>query len=224
MSSETSGRAPGPHHAGGGGRGDGAREGSCHCGADGTRYRARPMSVATSRPGRRPWHGRPAERARWRRVEPVAGRLPAGPVDGPGPHHPHRLSARWAVGRAGRAGGVRSRPHRRRRRGAAADARSGGPRPVAFAGGHRLGRARSRRSWWARCWCWRSRILAAGGDQALLPSLEVAYALVLAIASLSLYRGPGRHARRASARLARPRPAGPCRRHHGRHERRPRPS
>ena len=35
------------------------------------------------------------------------------------------------------------------------------------------------------------KILAAGGDQALLPSLEVAYALVLAIASLSLYAALG---------------------------------
>jgi hypothetical protein len=35
------------------------------------------------------------------------------------------------------------------------------------------------------------KILAAGGDQALLPSLEVAYALVLAIACLSLYAALG---------------------------------
>ena len=35
------------------------------------------------------------------------------------------------------------------------------------------------------------KVLAAGGDQALLPSLEVAYALVLAIACLSLYAALG---------------------------------
>ena len=35
------------------------------------------------------------------------------------------------------------------------------------------------------------RILAAGGDQALLPSLEVAYALILAIACLSLFAALG---------------------------------
>ncbi len=35
------------------------------------------------------------------------------------------------------------------------------------------------------------RILAAGGDQALLPSLEVAYALILAIAFLSLFAALG---------------------------------
>ena len=45
---------------------------------------------------------------------------------------------------------------------------------------------------WRSCssvpsWCSKLRVIAQPGDQTLLPSLEVAYALVLALGSLSLY-------------------------------------
>ena len=64
------------------------------------------------------------------------------------------------------------------------------------------------------------RILAAGGDQALLPSLEVAYALILAIAFMSLFAALGVTRGRSDPGMARARPVGPCVRHRGRHVRR----